>query len=178
MQIPAAVLQTILGSLASLFLPAANGDPTAAYHAAAHTIAGHHPETEDEYRLAAQIEIFGHQALQALAQAADPDLPLTRILRLRGSAVSLSRESHKAQRRLAQLQKSRRDGQPAEPLPPPAASAESAMALVQETARVKAAAIASGQTWTQAYKQHQREKRLANRLPKAQPNPLPIPVLA
>jgi hypothetical protein len=49
-------------------------------------------------------------ALEALGQAAAEDLALNRIIRLRGSAVSLSRESHKAQRKLDQLQRDRRAG--------------------------------------------------------------------
>jgi hypothetical protein len=39
-----------------------------------------------------------------LSRSSDPDLSLTKILRLRGSAVSLSREAHKAQRKLDKLQ--------------------------------------------------------------------------
>lgn len=173
MTIPPAILRTILGSLASLFLPAAGGDRTEAHRAACHTIARHDPQTEEEYRLAAQIEMFGHQALQALALAADPNLPLGRVLRLRGSAVSLSRESHKAQRRLAQVQKARRLGAPSEAQPsanlvtpnvlPTNRTAEKAMVLIAETTTVKAAAVAVGVSWTHAYRQRQREQRLAAR---------------
>ena len=39
-----------------------------------------------------------------LARSSDPELSLTKVLRLRGSAVSLSREAHKAQRKLDKLQ--------------------------------------------------------------------------
>ena len=104
---PAAILETILARLTALFLIGANGDSAAAHHAASHMLAAYHPETEDELRLAANIICFSFQALEALAQAAAPDISLTRILRLRGGAVSLSRESTKAERRLAQLQKAR-----------------------------------------------------------------------
>ena len=75
---------------------------------------------EDELRLAANIVSLSFQALEALSQAATPDMPLTRTLRLRGGAVSLSRESHKAQRRLDKLQTARRAGIPAEAQPNPA----------------------------------------------------------
>src|SRR5471030_1229833 len=94
--LPAAILETILTRLAALFLTGAAGDLTAARHAA--TIIG-----------------FSFQSLEALGQAAAPDLLITRILRLRSCAVSLSRESQKAERRLEQLQKARRQGIPEHP---------------------------------------------------------------
>jgi hypothetical protein len=47
---------------------------------------------QDELRLAANIVGFSFHALEALGQAATPEMPMTRILRLRSSAVSLSRE--------------------------------------------------------------------------------------
>lgn len=52
-------------------------------------------ETEDELRLAASIIGFSFQALEALGQAAAPDRPITRTLRLRGGAVSLNRACQK-----------------------------------------------------------------------------------
>src|SRR5579859_6058352 len=110
-RLPAAFLDTILGRLALLFLPAA-GDTTKARSAAAEALADYHPETASELRLAANIVSFGLHALEALSQAADPDMPLTKVLRLRGSAVSLSRESHKAERRLQERQSARRAGEP------------------------------------------------------------------
>ncbi|MGD0105670.1 MAG: hypothetical protein ABSC06_16755 [Rhodopila sp.] len=110
----AAILETILTRLAPLFLIGANGDLTTARHAASQILGAYHPQTNDELCLAAQIIGFSFQALEALAQAAQPDLSLTRIIRLRGSAVSLSRESEKAQRRLSQLQKARQQAIAAE----------------------------------------------------------------
>jgi hypothetical protein len=125
-----AVLDTILARLAVLFLTGSGGDLAAAHHGAAKMLAGYHPETEDELRLAAEIVSFGFHALEALSQAASHDLPLTKILRLRGSAVSLSRQSHRSQHRLDQLQRDRRTSraaQPAAALPqePPAPQASS-----------------------------------------------------
>ena len=105
--LPAAIVETLLTNLAGLFLAGANGDMTAARQAAAQMLAAYHPQTEPELSLAAQIVSCSFHALNALGQAAAPDLSLTRILRLRGSAVSLSRERHKAQRQLDQLQKAR-----------------------------------------------------------------------
>jgi len=113
-------------------------------------------------------------ALEALGQAAVPDMPLTRVLRLRGSAVSLSREANKAERRLQQLRKARRAGIPAEPqpAPEPAPKIEKAFALIADTKAVAALANNSKQTWTQAYHQRQRDQRLARRTPPTQPMPL------
>jgi hypothetical protein len=125
----------------------------------------YHPETEDELCLAAQIISFSFHPLEALGQAAAPDMPLTRVLRLRGSAVSLSRESHKAQRRLDKLQAARRAGipvQPAEPLAP-SPKAEKAIALIADTRKVAETAKTGKLTWTQAYNQRQRETNLAAR---------------
>jgi hypothetical protein len=110
-----AVLDTILARLAVLFLTGSGGDLAVAHHGAAKMLAGYHPETEDELRLAAEIVSFGFHALEALSQAASHDLPLTKILRLRGSAVSLSRQSHRSQHRLDQLQRDRRTSRAAQP---------------------------------------------------------------
>jgi hypothetical protein len=128
--LPPALVETVLTHLATLFLTGAAGDITAAREAASQTLAAYGPQTEDEFRLAANIVSFSFQALEALSQAATPDMPLTRTLRLRSGAVSLSRESHKAQRRLDQLQKARRAGtiRPAEIQPAPAPKIEKALA--------------------------------------------------
>jgi hypothetical protein len=171
--LPAAILDTILARLALLFLSAAAGDMAAARDAAARMLAEHQPQTEDELRLAANIIGFSFHALQALGQAMTPDMPLNRVLRLRGSAVSLSRESHKAQRRL-DLVRSARGTQPttetAPQAPPPEASPsiQSAIALIEETGKVAAVAKANGVTWSQAYHQRERANRIAAKLKKNQ----------
>ena len=113
--ITSALLDTVLGSLAALFLSGANGDLPTARHAAAQILAAHNPQNPDELRLAAAVIRFSFEALQALSEAASQDLSLTRIMRLRGSAVSLSRESHKAQRQLDQLRRARHGGVAAQP---------------------------------------------------------------
>ncbi len=169
--LPQAVVETILTHLATLFLIGAAGDITAARQAAAQTLAAYDPQTEDELRLAANIVSFGFQALEALSQAATPDMPLTKILRLRAGAVSLSRESHKAQRRLDQLQKARRQGiavQPAETQPKPAPKIEKTLDLIKDTRTVTVAAKTQGLTWTQAYEQRQRDNRIAAGLKRAE----------
>lgn len=111
MSLPAAIapaiLDTILGRLACLFLTGAGGDKATARQAALQMLGAFNVETAEQLRLAADIISFGLHALEALSQAADPELSLNRVLRLRGSAVSLSREAHKSQRKLDQLQRAR-----------------------------------------------------------------------
>jgi hypothetical protein len=110
-------------------------------------------------------------------------MPLTKILRLRGGAVSLSREAAKAERRLAELQKARRqaeqapsaDIQPeaaqpeaAQPEPDqPEAQIEKTLALIADIAPITVAAKAPKLTWTQAYQQRQRDVRIAASLERA-----------
>ena len=110
--IASAILDTILGRLAPLLLSGAAGDLAAARYAASRMLAAYDVQTEEEFRVAAEIISFGLHALEALSQSASPDLTLNQILRLRTSAVSLSRESHKWQRLLDKLQRARRAGAP------------------------------------------------------------------
>ena len=167
---PAAIVETVLIRLTALFLTGAGGDTAAARHAALQMLGAYHPQTEDELRLAANIVCFSFQALEALSQAAAPDLPLTRILRLRSGAVSLSREAVKAERRLAQLQKTQHQAIPTQSVeiqPEPAPQVEKALALIQDTGKVTMVAKANNLTWTQAYQQRQRDTRIAANLKKA-----------
>ncbi len=164
--LPEIFLNTIVNQVAMLLLPAAGGDLDAARQAATATIAAYDPKTEAELALAARIVGFSLQAIEALAQAANPELPLTRVLRLRGGAVSLSREAQKAERQLEQRRKQREAGVPEsalaqpDPVPP---RVEKATALVEDNRKVAAYAKAHGLTWTQAYNQRQRDMRLAER---------------
>ena len=103
--LPGALLETILDRLAILFLTGAGGDLAAARHAAISMLMAHHPGSEDELTVAAEIISFGFHALDALGQCADPTLSVNQKLRLQGRAVSLSRESHKARHRLDQMKK-------------------------------------------------------------------------
>jgi hypothetical protein len=137
------ILHTLLGRLALLFLSGADNDPTAARHAASHMLAAYNAETDNELRLAANVISFSFHALEALSQAATPDMPLNKILRLRGSAVSLSREANKAERRLDQLQAARRTGAPVDApaeIAPPRPQIAKAIALVETTREMIAAA--------------------------------------
>ncbi len=172
--VPAAVLETILGHLASLFLAGAGDDKDAARDAAIRMLNVYHPETEDEFRLAAKIVGFSFQAIQALGQAAMPDLPVTRVLRLRGGAVSLSRASEKAERRLDLLRKARRQGVVAQPVvaePEPARvepAIVKAVEVIEDTGKVAAVAKASGVSWSAAYDQRQTDLRIAASLKRAE----------
>ena len=111
--LPAPLVQTILTRLAVHFLVGSGDDMPTARLAAAEMVGAYDPQNQTELALAASIVSFTFQALEALSQAASPDIPITRVLRLRGSAVSLSRESEKAQRRLTQLQKTQPQALPA-----------------------------------------------------------------
>ena len=174
--LPAAILETVLIRLSALFLTGAGGDLAAARQAAYQMLSSHNPQTGDELSLAANIISFGFQALEALSQCAAPNLSLTRILRLRGSAVSLNREAEKARRSLAQCQKAGQQAdsatpaagcpEPAHPNPVPPAP-ESTPTDTKTT--ISALAKAKGLTWTQAYQQREREKRLAARVKTPEP---------
>jgi hypothetical protein len=169
--LPTAILDTILSYLTTLFLPGTAGDFTAARRAAGQMLAAYQPQTEDELRLAAAIVSFSLQALDSLSQAASPDLPLTKILRLRGSAVSLSRESDKAQRRLEHLQQTRRQTEAieTEAIRPEATQTEAARPEATRPEAEPPLAPASAKlTWTQAYEQRQRDQRIAASLKRAE----------
>ncbi len=173
--LPQTLLDTILSRLGILFLEAAMGSETAARQAAAAALADYGPETGTELRLAANIISFSLHALEALGQAAHPDLSLAKTLRLRGSAVSLSRESHKAERRLLDRQQARRAGQSgaepepeAEPAPKPEqaepvpAIAEKAVALIEAT-RQQAQSVP---IWSKSYQQREAARRITENLKK------------
>jgi hypothetical protein len=163
------ILNTVLGRLALLFVSGANDDLTAARQAAAHMLAAYNPETEDELRLAAEVVTFSFHALEALSQASTPEMPLNKILRLRSGAVSLSRESHKAQHRLDQLQKTRREGiqpQPTtaqdEPVRPPV---ERAIALIEATRpAIQPTRQNTAPIWSKSHQQREAARRIAQNL--------------
>jgi hypothetical protein len=169
--LPEALLRTVLHQIALLLLNGAGGDMEAARQAAAVTLSAYAPRTEVELHLAARIVSFSLQSLEALAQAANPEMPLTRVLRLRTGAVSLSREAEKAERRLEKLRENRATEE-AEDLPEPefpeAAGIEKATALIDDNRKIAAYAQAHGLTWSQAMKQRRREQRLAERRQKEQ----------
>ena len=175
-----AILDTVIGRLALLFLTGAGGDPTKAHHAASQMLAAHNAETPDELGLAAEIVSLQLHTLEALSYASDPDLSLNKILRLRGGAVSLSRESHKARRKLDQLQRDRRAGitpppaeaqsEPAKPQPaPPQPKIDKALGLI-EAAREAIQTIkkTGGHTWSQSFQKRLMAQRIAENSKKKQ----------
>ncbi|WP_428490390.1 hypothetical protein [Rhodopila sp.] len=129
----------MLARLAPLLLPGAAGDLATARQAAAQMLAAHDAQTDDEIRLAGKLVGLSFQCLEALSQAAAEDLSLTAKLRLRGSAVSLSRESHKAQRQLDKLQRARRDGRTEQPADAPPRTASHPQPTELQPATVPAA---------------------------------------
>jgi hypothetical protein len=150
---PAAVIETILARLAMIFLAGASGDNSAARQAAQQMLIAYNPQTEDELCLAANIISFNFQALEALGQAANPDQPITRVLRLRSGAVSLSREAEKARRSLSQLQKARQQAQQAEaPQPEPV--------MPQARHRIPAAAVRTDSEYARAQAEEDRQRDL------------------
>jgi hypothetical protein len=179
-----AILDTITGRLAPLFLAGAAGDAIAARDAASQMLVACKAETPDELILAAEIVSLQFHTLEALACAADPDLSLNKKLRLRGSAVSLSRESHKAQRRLDQLQRARSlqppepqraelqraEPQPAEPSPTPASPTADDEIEFLETARevIRMAQKSGGKNWSQALQKRLTTSRMAEKTKKMQ----------
>jgi hypothetical protein len=173
MSLPAAItpaiLDTILGHLAPHFLSSTNGDLPAARHAASHVLVAYNVETEEELRLAAEIVSFGFHALEALGEAAAPDLPMNKALRLRGSAVSLSREAHKAQRKLDQLQRARLTAPsiPEAPAQPPdKPGTEQAIGLIEFAREALEASAKPGgvTTWTLSRQQRRAAERIAENL--------------
>jgi hypothetical protein len=193
-----AIMDTVLGHLAILFLTGAAGDLTVAHRAALQMLAACDVASEEELSLAAEIISFRLHALQALSAAGNPELSLNQILRLRGGAVSLSREQHKAQRKLDQLQRARYAGtQPQtpriEPHPEPAAPPHHAsepqpepqieplaepladpifdnpLGLFQTARQApQFAAKAADDTWSQAFQKRQTTLRMAEKLKKNQ----------
>lgn len=109
-----AILETVLVRLAVLFLSAAHTG-AAARQAAIDVLSEYHPQTNTELLHAATTIAFSFQALESLAQAALPDMPMNQIVRLRGNAAALRRESEKAQRRLERLREPLRAVKPATP---------------------------------------------------------------
>jgi hypothetical protein len=170
-----ATLDTILCRLALLFLTGAAGDPATARQAAAEMLAAYNAQTSEELSLAAEIISFSLHALEALSQAADPAMSLNRTLRLRGSAVSLSRESHKCQRKLDQLQRARQAGvpqQPPEVQPEPSLKLETAIALIKAGRLTKQiVARDGGNRWSQSVQKQKLTRRMTENLRKTHPTP-------
>jgi hypothetical protein len=165
-QIPQAFRLTIIQQIAMMLLAASNGNLNDAREAAAATLAGFDPKNEAELRLVARIVGFSLQAGEALAQAAEYGMPITRVIRLRTGAVALSREAQKAEQQLTKLRQAaaESEAQPeVEPVPP---NVEKTAELVEDTRKISSYAKAHGLTFTQALQQRERDRRLAARAAK------------
>jgi hypothetical protein len=103
--ITAAIFDKILAFLAPLFLVAATGDIGAAQEAASAMLGSYNPRTNRELRFAALSIAFAFGALETLSKAADPELALNQVLRLRGNANALNRSAQQNEVRLEKLQK-------------------------------------------------------------------------
>jgi hypothetical protein len=172
------ILDTVLGHLTPHFLTTTNGDFPVARHAASHLLAAYNVATEEELGLAGEIVSFGFHALEALSEAAAPDLSINQKLRLRGSAVSLSREAHKAQRKLDQLQRARLAAsiRPEAQAPPPGTpkitavpenpGTAQALGLIEFAQEVIDASSRTGgaQAWTLSRQQRRAAERIAENL--------------
>jgi hypothetical protein len=159
-----AILDTVLGHLAPHFLEATNGDLPTARHAASRMLAAHDPQTEEELHLATDIVSFGFHALEALSAAAAADLSVNQKIRLRGSAVSLNREAHKARRKLDQLRQARLAAAQSRPDTEPTEhqSTTDLIAFAQETAQAIAKQGLKG--WTMSRQQRRAAERIAETL--------------
>jgi hypothetical protein len=147
------------------FLVSTDNDLPTARHAAGSLLAVYNSETEEELRLATDIVSFGFHALEALSEAMAPDVPVTRKLRLRGSAVSLSREAHKSQRKLDQLQRARRTASPQPEIQAPTPEkpgTDQALALI-EFAR-EALEAGTRKATTPAWTPNRQQRRAAERI--------------
>jgi hypothetical protein len=109
-----ALLEMFVSFLLPLLLPAAGGDHATARAAALDLLAEYNPQTARELDLAAEAIANSLKSLTMLAQSAEPGLSQKALSDTLKWATSLSREGHRAQRRLDQMQRARRAGEKAE----------------------------------------------------------------
>jgi len=106
------ILSAGISHIAPLFMADTQGDEQAARAAVIDLLTDYKPQTNEELTLAADNIHYRLLAADNLKRSLDPELSLPQILRLRGSAVSLSREAYKAQRKLDKLQAARTTDRP------------------------------------------------------------------
>jgi hypothetical protein len=126
-----AIVNTVIGRLAMLFIDAARGDVDDACDAAREMLESHNPRTRQELALAAHFIGMSFHSLDLLGQAADREQPPDRALRVLGKAIGLHREALKSQRALAALQRNDARPAPAEPEQPAAETQADAPAPAQ-----------------------------------------------
>lgn len=165
--VTAAFLNRILGLLAPLFLAATGGDLAAAREAVRDMLDGYEIRNDNELRLVALTIAFGFGALDALGQAANPELSLNQIMRLRSNATALSRAGHQNQAVLDKLHKQTEsetppEPDPAEPLLPSGSEAADLIAFARAAMQAQPRTPAQTTT-TQPAPQSRQQRRAAER---------------
>jgi len=126
-QLSPVILAATVNQIAPLYLLDAQGDEQAARNAVTALLADYKLQTNEELTLAGDIIHYRLLATDSLKRSLDPELSETKVLRLRGSAVSLSREAHKAQRKLDKLHAARAVAMPAQAALPEPTQPETAL---------------------------------------------------
>jgi hypothetical protein len=99
---PEVFMQLIAASLTPIFSTATDGDPVRAEAAAIETINAYVPSHPVDLLPIAQIIAFGLAALRSLSLSMAENIPIPLMLRLRGSAASLSRGAEQCRRALSE----------------------------------------------------------------------------
>jgi hypothetical protein len=102
------LIRQALFTLTPFFMDGADGDADSACAAARELLASYQIGTAEELQLATECIVFAYAAMDTLRQTrTDPAMPDSHRLRLRNSAGSLSRASHRNRRTLDALRKIR-----------------------------------------------------------------------
>jgi hypothetical protein len=151
----ATVFEKIIAFLAPLFLDTAAGDIVAARQAASASLAAYGTLNDRQARLAALSIAFSFGALDALSRAADRDLPISHVIRLRGNANALNRAAHQNEIRL-----DKRTAQPEAVAPDEAAALPASSGIEDLMEFVRPAAPAPAMSRQQRrFAERQEEKR-------------------
>jgi hypothetical protein len=128
------VFDRVIAFLAKIFLPTCEYDPQRARDAALEALAEYDPRTNRELRLAALALAFSLGALDALSRAADDELSVNQVLRLRSSANALHRSASHAEQALAEEREAPEEtGQEAVEIPLPDSTEPADMAAFART---------------------------------------------
>lgn len=148
------VFDRVMAFLAKIFLPTCAYDPERARDAALEALAEYDPRTNRELRLAALALAFSLGALDALSRAADEELSVNQVLRLRSSANALHRSASHAEQALAEEREAPEDAQPGKT---PVEDAEAPLPATTEPAEMAAFARATPPLSRQQRRKRERE---------------------
>ena len=140
--------QQVFLSLTPFFLEAAAGDPDRARAAAEAAVAGFAPASMEQLLLVAQIIVYGFAGLDSMRRsAAEPGLPVSTHLRLRGNGNAMNRAVQQCRKALEALRRQKPTAAPA-PLdaPPDAQPHGFSDADLQDAIRRASAIIAEART--------------------------------